>query len=347
MMDEKAFWAWMTASEDIIAVRRCYVDISGDLVAGILLSQIIYWFSPKSDGKNRVQVEKEGKLWLVKRRDDWWDECRISKKQYDSAIKKLEEISYEGDPLFEVKTMGFAGRRAQHIHLNIPVLIKIWLKEVVEQVPQKVSSPKGKLPKREHTSSPKGNLVGGQVPQRGISNTETTITETTNRDLYAPTSDEADAKPKRGRPRKTENKVYMASDYLENGKHHGSLKGPAGQLLEKAIIGRYTKVGQDFNLTGADFQKYRTLAKHCIESLGEEGAATMVDWFFSSNDPYWTSKLWPMGMVFHSSTINKFRERELVAKNTDNRPRDKQKHAKGIATTNERLSLRKKNEQIQ
>ena len=45
-MTRQEFIAWEQVSRDTIDVKRCYVDIAGDLVAGILLSQIVYWHLP-------------------------------------------------------------------------------------------------------------------------------------------------------------------------------------------------------------------------------------------------------------------------------------------------------------
>ena len=45
------------------------------------------------DGRARLQVEREGKLWLAKSRTDWWDECRISPKQADRALA----VAQDGD----------------------------------------------------------------------------------------------------------------------------------------------------------------------------------------------------------------------------------------------------------
>ena len=89
MMDtEQSFLAWEAASRDTIDVKRIYIDIAGeDLIAGILLSQILFWFLPDHDGKHKSCLESDvnGKYWLVKKREAWWYECRISPKQFDRA----------------------------------------------------------------------------------------------------------------------------------------------------------------------------------------------------------------------------------------------------------------------
>ena len=79
------FLLWERASRDTLEVKRIYVDMAGDLVAGLVLSQIVYWHLPNREGKARLRVEREGDLWLAKARAEWWDECRISPKQADRA----------------------------------------------------------------------------------------------------------------------------------------------------------------------------------------------------------------------------------------------------------------------
>ena len=67
----------------VIAVRPEYVKFAG-ASAAVLLSQIVYWCS-----NNRLRVKRDGRMWLAKRRVDWADECGMTPRQYDTAIKKL------------------------------------------------------------------------------------------------------------------------------------------------------------------------------------------------------------------------------------------------------------------
>lgn len=85
----KKFIIWEAATRDTIDVKRCYIDITGDLVAGVLLSQIIFWFLPNRSNELKVKILKDGRYWLCKERTDWWDECRVSEYQFDRAIKEL------------------------------------------------------------------------------------------------------------------------------------------------------------------------------------------------------------------------------------------------------------------
>lgn len=108
------FLAREAQNRDCIDFKKCYVDIAGkDLQAGLLLSQIIYWFLRDKQGKTKLRVVKDDKIWLAKKRTDWWDEVRLSAMQFDRAIKVLER---EG--LVETKVYKFDGCPTKHIRIN-------------------------------------------------------------------------------------------------------------------------------------------------------------------------------------------------------------------------------------
>jgi hypothetical protein len=112
-MDIREFLFWEGSSRDTIDFKKVYVDISNDLIAGLLLSQIVYWHLPsKETGKTKLRVEKEGFLWIAKGREDWYEEIRITAKQYDRAIKMLEKLE-----IVEVKTFKFNSNPTKHVRL--------------------------------------------------------------------------------------------------------------------------------------------------------------------------------------------------------------------------------------
>lgn len=142
-------------SRDSFRVKRTYIDITGDLIAGILLGQIVYWNLPNENGHSKLKVMKDGEMWLAKGRSDWWDEIRISPKQFDRALKILQEKGF-----VESKRFKFNGAPTVHIKLNI--------REVTEAV-------NSILPKGENPISSKGKI---NFNKKGKSLTEIT-TETT------------------------------------------------------------------------------------------------------------------------------------------------------------------------
>lgn len=101
-------------AEDAFRVKRAYIDISdGDLIAGILLGQIIYWHLPNKQGKSKLRArDKQGDFVLVKERTSWYDEIRITPRQYDRAIKILRDKGY-----VETGTTMFNAKRTQTIKL--------------------------------------------------------------------------------------------------------------------------------------------------------------------------------------------------------------------------------------
>jgi hypothetical protein len=105
--------------------KHMYVDICDDLISGILLSKIVYWFGKSKKGEQRARHLHQGRLCIVKKKSDWWDECRISEKQFDRAIGKLMEMKILST---EVHYNPFADRqneRATFIFLDQKALMEV------------------------------------------------------------------------------------------------------------------------------------------------------------------------------------------------------------------------------
>ncbi len=138
---------------------HAYIDITGDLIAGILLSQVMYWFTESADKEVRTTICKDGYHWIAKRREDWMEEIRISKKQYDCAIKKL---TAEGNRFLEVKKYQYCGIPMTHIRPiteNINKAIAKWKADLAKLISSQQDD-------GCNGSSPNGNM---EVPQRGKS----------------------------------------------------------------------------------------------------------------------------------------------------------------------------------
>lgn len=187
--DIMQFLYWEKASRDTIDFKKAYVDLADDLIAGLLLSQIVYWHLPsKETGKTKLRVEKEGQLWIAKSRDEWWEEIRISPKQFDRASKILVQKG-----LIEKKLYKFDGRPIPHIRLIwenfLPQLESVIYGEKQEEIEEKEEKEpveplsdmdftqrvKSILPKGEKRNYPKGKM---DIDQRGISLTESTTENT-------------------------------------------------------------------------------------------------------------------------------------------------------------------------
>lgn len=146
------FLLWERSSRDTIEVKRTYIDIAGDLVAGILLSQIVYWHLPDRDGKSRLRVQREGKFWIAKSRTEWWDECRVSPKQVDRALEALRRRN-----VIETRLFKFNGSPTVHVRLDEVGFMAQW---------------------EDHLEHPEGGNGAGTVPDfhlRGKSNSPTRV----------------------------------------------------------------------------------------------------------------------------------------------------------------------------
>jgi hypothetical protein len=158
MKDFDQFVLWERATRDTIDVKKTYIDMVGDLVAGILLSQIVYWYLPKEDGSSRLRVEKDGHLWIAKGREDWWDETRISPKQFDRCIKILEDHG-----LVVKETFKFDSSPTVHIRLIQERFMELWN----EQINKPIENPYKK--KRKEREEEKKRITEGKndFPQKG------------------------------------------------------------------------------------------------------------------------------------------------------------------------------------
>jgi len=113
------FILWEIRSRDCIKVKHCYIDVAQDLEAGVLLSQIIYWHLPNKEGEQKPTVQRDGHWWLAKAREDWWDECRLTPKQFDRAIHHLE-----AKQLICTKVYKWQGQNTKHIRVNWAALLQ-------------------------------------------------------------------------------------------------------------------------------------------------------------------------------------------------------------------------------
>lgn len=167
------------ANEKNVCIHA-YVQITNDFVAGCILSQIFYWFTPDKNGKSKLRVKKADGYWLAKSRTDWEKEICISPKQYDRAIKILKNMG-----LIETKLYKFNGAPMVHVR-PVPEAcnkaVAEWKENVIkelmdddkndtENIDKQWISPKGKNP-----FSQKGKIY---FDEKGKSITDTT-TDTTN-----------------------------------------------------------------------------------------------------------------------------------------------------------------------
>jgi len=183
VIDERLvnFLAREQAENDGFYTKKMYIDIAnGDLLAGILLSQIVYWYLPSKDnGATKLRVVKDGELWLAKGRDDWWEECRIKAYQFDRAIKVLCDIG-----IVEKKIFKFNGNPMIHVRIVPDKFLELtdaYLKAIGKQFDNGYVKEGSKtiLDKVENGFSIKSKNEIGQSSKSITENTTDTTTEIT------------------------------------------------------------------------------------------------------------------------------------------------------------------------
>lgn len=125
MLDINMFYQIEEAEKAQVNLKMIYVDMTGDLIAGLLLSQIVYWNLPSKNGKSKLKVSYNGRKGIAKSRADWWDEIRISVKQYARAINILIALK-----LVETQNTMFDGKRTPIIFLNEEKFIHLYTEEL-------------------------------------------------------------------------------------------------------------------------------------------------------------------------------------------------------------------------
>ncbi|MEO7716312.1 MAG: hypothetical protein ABIY70_08910 [Capsulimonas sp.] len=111
----------------------------------MLLSQIVFYHIPYSDGNSRLNVQRDGFEWLAKKRSEWWKECRITPKQFDRASAALEAefltVESEGEDkgLIVTRVYRFEGETVKHVRVNWEVFLPALAQLAEQQSPTKVT----------------------------------------------------------------------------------------------------------------------------------------------------------------------------------------------------------------
>lgn len=169
-----------------IYLSNFLVDISGGIVEGMVLSQILYWFQPTADGKSKIKVIKNGKAWLVKKRSDWYSEIRITEKQFVRAIKSLIDKGF-----VEMEIHRFNNIPMSHIRPIDEAIVKAinqWEKDtekrflaLIEDNQQIGLGAESETYQRDESENETTQRDVSETSQRDESLTEITNTEITSR----------------------------------------------------------------------------------------------------------------------------------------------------------------------
>lgn len=156
-----------------------YIDITGDLIEGTLLSRILYWFAPSKDNKSKVKIYKDGEYWIAKQRKDWWEEIRITERQYDKAIKSLVEKRLVITAKYKFNSMPTIHIRPNYDVINAEV--SKWEDNIRQEV---IAEDKGqKLQNEKNGNDTKCNSQGNNTKcNSGMPQDATLLTGITNND---------------------------------------------------------------------------------------------------------------------------------------------------------------------
>ena len=111
-----------------------YIDMACDHNAGVILSQLMYWYGKDRKGRQRIANPSKG---LAKAREEWWDECRLTLREVDAAItilktrQRLYCLSHDNklvwrEPLIRVSYHRFNGERVTHIKPIVDNILATW-----------------------------------------------------------------------------------------------------------------------------------------------------------------------------------------------------------------------------
>lgn len=179
--DFDKFLLWERTTHDVIDFKKIYVDMCGDVLAGLMLSEIVYWYLPSKGGDPKMKVVREGVRWIACARAEWWDRTRMSKRQADRAMKLLEEVG-----LITRKAFMFNHQRMMHLRIDRDMFLKKW-HELVECPLENPYNSANSLPSNE-TVTPYNETVtlsNGSVTSKSpirdfqVTKSDTPITEST------------------------------------------------------------------------------------------------------------------------------------------------------------------------
>lgn len=175
------FLLWEQSTKDTIDFKRIYADMAGDTLAGLVLSQIVFWHIPNKQGKSKLRIEKEGKKWMACNRAEWWDSTRLTPRQIDRVLQILENKH-----LIEKKLFKFAGSPTVHIRINEDVFLMSHNSYLANPLPNPYASEKQLASDDSVFTNPlNGNSANGEmeIDESVKSITETTTKTTTEKDI--------------------------------------------------------------------------------------------------------------------------------------------------------------------
>jgi len=125
MSNFEKFLKWEAATRDTVDFKTIYVDMAGDLVAGLMLSQIMFWHLPDKKGQTKLRVVRNDKAWIAKAHNQWYEEVRITEGQAKRAVGILKAKG-----IIETAVYRFNGTPMMHIRIVGDGFFKAWNDEL-------------------------------------------------------------------------------------------------------------------------------------------------------------------------------------------------------------------------
>ncbi len=115
------FLAREKVNNDVIAFRTIYADMAGDTLAGLVLSQIVFWHLPDKDGNNKMKVTHDSHYWVATSRKAWHERTRLNPRQVDRVLNILVEKNLVVKRIYK-----FSGAPTTHIRINWDVFTSVY-----------------------------------------------------------------------------------------------------------------------------------------------------------------------------------------------------------------------------
>lgn len=114
-MTKDEFLRWDKSARDVIEIRMIYVDLTGNILTGMLLSQIVHEFS--QGHATRTLITRGGQQWLAKSCAEWYDTIQFTEKRLRKHLADLESAGIIERQIFKLE-----GSPTMHIRIAWDVL---------------------------------------------------------------------------------------------------------------------------------------------------------------------------------------------------------------------------------
>jgi hypothetical protein len=152
-----------------IAFHRCLAELAGSVTSGLMLSQAVYWTGKTKDLQG----------WFWKTQDEWFEETMLSRKEQESARRRLREIAFEGESLWCEQLRGVPAKLYYRVDMDIL--------ERLLTADQYVPNVQASMPQTDILEGPKG--ANKKAPNGHTFLLTETTTETTSESTAERASD--------------------------------------------------------------------------------------------------------------------------------------------------------------